>query len=47
MYTTTNEKGNRDRYKDSETVDEFYAKLSDIVNSTFNLGEKKCQNPRL
>ncbi|GMP90130.1 hypothetical protein CsSME_00041397 [Camellia sinensis var. sinensis] len=26
--------------KDSETFDEFYAKLSDIVNSSFNLGEK-------
>ena len=26
--------------KDSETFDEFYAKLSDIINSSFNLGEK-------
>ena len=26
--------------KDSETFDEFYAKLSDIVNSSFNLSEK-------
>ena len=26
--------------KNSETFDEFYAKLSDIVNSSFNLGEK-------
>ena len=26
--------------KDSETFDEFYVKLSDIVNSSFNLGEK-------
>ena len=26
--------------KNSETFDEFYVKLSDIVNSNFNLGEK-------
>ena len=26
--------------KDNETFDEFYAKLSDIVNFSFNLGEK-------
>ena len=26
--------------KNSETFDEFYAKLSDIVNSSFNIGEK-------
>ena len=26
--------------KDSEIFDEFYAKLSDIVNSSFNLSEK-------
>ena len=25
---------------DDETFDEFYAKLKDIVNSAFNLGEK-------
>ena len=25
---------------DDETFDEFYAKLKDIVNSSFNLGEK-------
>ena len=25
---------------DGETFDEFYAKLKDIVNSTFNLGER-------
>ena len=24
---------------DDETFDEFYAKLNDIVNSAFNLGE--------
>ena len=29
--------------KDSETFDEFYAKLSDIVNSSFNLGEKNTR----
>ena len=28
------------RMDDDETFDEFYAKLKDIVNSTFNLGEK-------
>ncbi|XP_022897283.1 uncharacterized protein LOC111410921 [Olea europaea var. sylvestris] len=28
------------RMKDDETFDEFYAKLNDIVNSSFNLGEK-------
>ena len=27
------------RMEDDETFDEFYAKLKDIVNSTFNLGE--------
>ena len=27
------------RMFDDETFDEFYAKLNDIVNSTFNLGE--------
>ncbi|XP_022897599.1 uncharacterized protein LOC111411284 [Olea europaea var. sylvestris] len=29
-----------ERMKDDETFDEFYAKLNDIVNSSFNLGEK-------
>ncbi|XP_022867631.1 uncharacterized protein LOC111387312 [Olea europaea var. sylvestris] len=28
------------RMKDDETFDEFYAKLNDIVNSSFNLGER-------
>ncbi|XP_022874256.1 uncharacterized protein LOC111393087 [Olea europaea var. sylvestris] len=28
------------RMKDDESFDEFYAKLNDIVNSSFNLGEK-------
>ncbi|XP_022883334.1 uncharacterized protein LOC111400128 [Olea europaea var. sylvestris] len=28
------------RMKDDETFDEFYAKLNNIVNSSFNLGEK-------
>ncbi|XP_022854061.1 uncharacterized protein LOC111375463 [Olea europaea var. sylvestris] len=28
------------RMKDDESCDEFYAKLNDIVNSSFNLGEK-------
>ena len=27
------------KMKDDESFDEFYAKLKDIVNSTFNLGE--------
>ena len=27
------------RMADDETFDEFYAKLNDIVNSAFNLGE--------
>ena len=27
------------RMSDDESFDEFYAKLNDIVNSTFNLGE--------
>ena len=27
------------RIEEDETFDEFYAKLKDIVNSTFNLGE--------
>ena len=27
------------RMEEDETFDEFYAKLKDIVNSTFNLGE--------
>ena len=26
--------------EEDETFDEFYAKLKDIVNSTFNLGER-------
>ena len=29
--------------KDNETFDEFYAKLSDNVNSSFNLGEKNIE----
>ena len=28
------------RMEEDETFDEFYAKLKDIVNSSFNLGEK-------
>ena len=28
------------RMEDDESFDEFYAKLKDIVNSIFNLGEK-------
>lgn len=28
------------RMKDDETFDEFYARINDITNSTFNLGEK-------
>lgn len=31
------------RMKDFETLDEFDAKLSDIVNSSFNLGESICE----
>ena len=27
------------RMEEDETFDEFYAKLKDIMNSTFNLGE--------
>ena len=27
------------RMKEDETFNEFYAKLKDVVNSTFNLGE--------
>lgn len=30
--------------KETETFDEFYAKLSDIVNSSFNLGEPISEN---
>ena len=30
--------------EENETFDEFYAKLSDIVNSSFNLGEKIPEN---
>lgn len=32
------------RMKDDESFDEFYAKLNDIVNSSFNLGEKIPQS---
>lgn len=28
------------RMEEDETFDEFYAKLKDVVNSSFNLGEK-------
>ena len=28
------------RMEEDETFDEFYAKLKDIVNSSFNIGEK-------
>lgn len=28
------------RMKDDESFDEFYVKLNDIVNSSFNIGEK-------
>ena len=34
------------RMVEDETFDEFYAKLMDIVNSTFNLGEY-IRNPKL
>ena len=34
------------RMEEDETFDEFYAKLKDIVNSAFNLGES-MQNPKL
>jgi hypothetical protein len=30
--------------KDDETFDEFYACINDIVNSSFNLGEKILDN---
>ena len=32
------------RMEEDETFDEFYAKLMDIVNSTFNLGESIAEN---
>ena len=32
------------RMEKDETFDEFYAKLMDIVNSTFNLGESIAEN---
>lgn len=28
------------RMKDDESIDEFYFKLNDIINSSFNLGER-------
>ena len=34
------------KMEEDESFDEFYAKLKDIVNSTFNLG-KPFLNPRL
>lgn len=30
--------------KEDETCDEFYAQLNNIVNSSFNLGEKIHEN---
>ena len=32
------------RMEEDETFDEFYAKLKDIVNSTFNLGESIAES---
>ena len=32
------------KMKEDETFDEFYAKLMDIVNSTFNLGESIAES---
>ena len=32
------------RMEDNESFDDFYAKLSDIVNSSFNLGEVIPEN---
>ena len=34
------------KMEEDELFDEFYAKLKDIVNLTFNLGEISCQDHR-